>query len=261
MKKLRVSLIQQDLIWENIDANLIAFESKLAQLTEQPDLVVLPEMFSTGFSMNPAAFAEKMDGPSVGWMKQQAAKYQFVLTGSLIIEENGQYYNRLIWMRPNGTYATYDKRHLFTLAGEQNYYAAGVDPLFVDLNGWKVHPLICYDLRFPVFSRNRNQYDLLIYVANWPVMRSAAWKTLLAARAIENQSYTIGVNRVGKDGNDYYHSGDSGVYDYAGSLMAQMSDVEGIFSVELDWEKQQHFRSKLQFLADQDAFELVNKTQ
>jgi len=257
MDKLHISLVQADLKWEDIDANLAGFSEKIANIKEASDLIILPEMFTTGFSMNPAAFAESMDGKSMQWLADVAASKQSVVTGSLIIKEKDRYFNRLVWMRPDGTYVTYDKRHLFTLAGEHNFYQAGKDPLYVDIKGWKVQPLICYDLRFPVFSRNTLGYDLLIYVANWPVMRSDAWKALLTARAIENQSYTIGVNRVGTDGNDFYHSGDSSIIDYAGGMMTQLSHVEGIFTATLDKTKQQQFRKKLPFLADRDEFEIA----
>ena len=257
MENLNVGLIQSDLSWENIDANLEHLENQLANIAPTVDLVILPEMFSTGFSMEPAKVAEAMKGKTVQWLAEHAKRLGAVLTGSIIIEEEGNYYNRLVWMRPDGSYATYDKRHLFTLAGEHEVYTAGKMPLYVEVKGWKVCPLICYDLRFPVWSRNTVNYDLLIYVANWPEKRNTAWKSLLRARAIENQAYTIGVNRVGRDGNDLDYSGDSSIIDYAGALQFQVSNIEGVFTATLSYEKQQAFRKKLQFLADRDQFEIT----
>ncbi len=254
MSNLRVSIIQSKLHWENIDANLQMFDRKIDGLADQTDLIVLPEMFTTGFSTNAALLAEDMNGKTIEWLRKKASELDCVITGSFIAKENGAYLNRLIWMRPYGTYEVYDKRHLFTLANEHEYYTAGTKKLIVELKGWKVCPLICYDLRFPVWSRNVENYDLLLYVANFPAKRSYAWKTLLKARAIENQAYTIGVNRVGTDGNDLYYSGDSGVIDFMGKVSCQVADDERIFTEELNYQDQQDFRKKLAFLADQDQF-------
>lgn len=252
---LRISLVQSELAWEDRRANLRQFDEKLTLLQEgQTDLLVLPEMFTTGFSMNAPQLAEPTEGEAYHWMAKQADRLQAVVTGSIIAEEEGKYYNRLLWVRPDGSYEQYDKRHLFTLAKEELTYSPGQEALLVELKGWKVMPLVCYDLRFPVWSRNRYEYDLLLYVANWPAKRRVAWNTLLPARAVENQAYTIGLNRVGEDGNGYPHAGDSSVYDFAGASLLQAAEVEGVFSVALDKSKQENFREKLRFLADRDTF-------
>lgn len=253
---LTVSLIQSSLEWENISANLKAFEEKLKQIDQATDIIVLPEMFTTGFTMSAAALAESMDGATIQWLKTQAAKYEAVVTGSFIAKENGHYYNRLVWMQPDGYYEKYDKRHLFTLAKEHETFTPGTQKLIVDYKGWKICPLVCYDLRFPVWSRNVEQYDLLIYMANWPDRRREAWKALLRARAIENQVYTIGVNRVGKDEKDLYYSGDSSLFDYQGELFYQVAHQPDVFTTTLLKTPQDIFRSKLNFLADQDAFQI-----
>lgn len=257
MSILRATLVQTHLEWEDKKTNLELLGRKLAGLQGQTDLAVLPEMFTTGFTMNAQSLAEPAEGPTYQWMAAQASMLDAVITGSFIAKEDGNYFNRLLWVRPDGSYAFYDKRHLFTLAGEHEHYTAGNQRLIVELKGWKVMPLICYDLRFPVWARNVERYDLLIYVANWPEMRRQAWRTLLAARAIENQSYTLGVNRVGKDGNGFLYAGDSSAFDYGGEALFQAATVEGLFTVALSYEEQQAFRKKLQFLADQDKFELL----
>lgn len=257
MQNLRVSIVQANLHWEDKAANLDAFDRRLAPLTGLTDLIVLPEMFTTGFSMNPAPLAEPTDGPTLEWMAQQASATGAVITGSFIAQVENRYYNRLVWMQPDGVYATYDKRHLFTLAGEHRHYAPGNNRLVVEWKGWKILPLICYDLRFPVWSRNTVGYDLLLYVANFPERRNHAWKSLLLARAVENQSYTIGVNRVGADGHDVYHSGDSMLVDYQGQILYQLSHHEGVFTTSLARNLQLNFREKFNFLADQDEF-LIN---
>lgn len=250
-----VTLLQSNLVWENVGANLAIFEKKILAI-EHSDIIVLPEMFTTGFSMNPAAFAEKMEGKSMQWMRKMASQSNAAICGSLIIEEDSIFYNRLIWMQPDGSYQQYDKRHLFTLAKEQDYYEAGTKKIIIDYKGWKICPLVCYDLRFPVWSRNRENYDLLLYVANWPNKRSYHWKSLLVARAIENQCYTIGLNRVGMDGNNLEYSGDSALIDYSGTILNQISIIEGSITATINLEKQQHFRRKLSFLPDQDTFEI-----
>lgn len=232
MNDLKITIIQSDLHWENVDANLKMFSQKIASVKEASDLIVLPEMFSTGFTMNNKAVAETMKGKTVSWMRQMAKEKKCVVTGSAIIEEKKKYYNRLIWMLPNGKFKTYDKRHLFRYAGEEKYYAAGKKKLIAELNGWKICPLVCYDLRFPLWSRNRfnkkgeGQYDLLLYVANWPERRSHPWKTLLMARAMENQAYVVGVNRVGNDGNAVYHSGDSAAINFKGEIISRTKAKE-----------------------------------
>lgn len=251
---LRVSLLQADLVWENKAANLKQFAEKIAPLAHKTDLIILPEMFTTGFSMQAAPLAEPMAGHTLQHLQQWAAATGAVITGSFIAAENSCFYNRLVWMRPDGTYETYDKRHLFTLADEHLTYTAGNKKLLVDLKGWKICPLICYDLRFPVWSRNAEAYDLLIYVANFPARRAAAWKGLLTARAIENQVYTIGVNRVGTDGKDHYYSGDSSLIDYEGIGLYTVAHVEDSFTVSLSYTRQQEFRRRFAFLADRDTF-------
>jgi predicted amidohydrolase len=266
MSALRFSLLQAALHWENKEANLQQFTQKIAALSG-PQVVILPEMFSTGFSMRPEALAEKMDGPTVAWMRETASRHKIILTGSVIIEEDGSYYNRLIWMLPNGQHGHYDKRHLFAYAGEDKHYTAGSQRLIASANGWRINLMVCYDLRFPVWARQKGgqsadesvkgEYDLLIYVANWPEKRSNAWKTLLQARAIENQCYVIGVNRVGEDGNGNYHSGDSLVADPLGELLYHKAHEEDSFTITLDRSHVQTIREKLPFLKDADRFEIL----
>jgi len=254
MENLRVSLLQAELAWEDKTANLRRFDEKIEALTATTDLILLPEMFTTGFSMNAPALAESMDGPTMQWLAGQAAKSRAVVAGSFIALEKGRYYNRFVWMRPDGSWAVYDKRHLFAYAGEDRTYSPGEKRLMVELKGWKICPLICYDLRFPVWSRNTENYDLLLYVANFPERRRQAWTALLTARAIENQAYTIGVNRVGKDGQDIAYSGDSCVVDYEGNTLYHLAEVEDVHTLELSADAQQAFREKFPFLKDQDVF-------
>lgn len=254
MKKLRIALIQTSLNWENKEANLNMFSEKIRTINGA-DLIVLPEMFSTGFSMQAKLLAETMDGPAVQWMRKTTAEKNCVLCGSLIIEDERRYYNRLVWMRPDGTFETYDKSHLFSLSGEEKTYTAGSQQLIVELNGWRICPLVCYDLRFPVWSRNKNaSYDVLLYVANWPERRIQAWKYLLIARAIENQSYCIGLNRVGNDGNDVYHSGDSMVVDPLGNVIYHKQHDEDVGMVELEMAELKKVRETFRFLNDADDF-------
>jgi omega-amidase len=280
MSSLTFTLIQTALHWENKEANLQMLEEKIASIKEKTQIVVLPEMFSTGFSMKPQQFAETMDGPTVQWMKKVTTEKRIALTGSIIIEEGGHYYNRLIWMLPNGQYGVYNKRHLFAFAGEDQYYTPGTQRLIASANGWKINLMVCYDLRFPVWSRqspllhsidnlsqpvskapkSEAEYDLLIYVANWPERRSHAWKTLLQARAIENQCYVIGVNRTGNDGNNIYHSGDSMVIDALGEVLYHKAHEEDIFTITLEKEPLLHIREKLPFLKDADAFMVIKES-
>ena len=269
MQTLTISLIQTHLHWEDKTANLQMLEQKIMGISAQTELLVLPEMFSTGFSMKPELYAEKMDGESLQWMKRVAAAKKIILTGSLIIEENGQYFNRLIWMLPNGQYGVYDKRHRFAFAGEDEHYTAGSKRLIASVKGWRINLLVCYDLRFPVWARQspsaadrahgEAEYDLLVYVANWPERRSHAWKTLLQARAIENQCYVMGVNRVGNDGNNIYHSGDSMIVDPMGEIVYTKKDEEDIFTITLKKEELVAVREKLPFLRDGDRFLLLNE--
>jgi len=259
MENLCVTLIQSILHWENAEANLAMFSEKIAKIAEPTDLIVLPEMFSTGFSMQAAKLAQTMDGETVRWMRKTAAKRQCVIAGSLMIKEHNKFFNRLIWMRPDGTHEQYDKRHLFSLSDEPKVFTAGKERIIVDLKGWKVCPLVCYDLRFPVWSRNTaTHYDVLLYVANWPERRSAAWKLLLRARAIENLSYTIGVNRVGNDGNEVYHSGDSAAINPLGETLFAQAHEECVHTLVLDSAAQQRLREQLPFLHDGDSFSLTS---
>ena len=257
MQNFRATLIQSNILWEKIDDNLSNFSKKIHQVSGQTDLIILPEMFSTGFSMQPANVAEPMDGKTVQWMKDHAKSAQAVIMGSFIAEENGAYFNRLVWMQPDGVYFIYDKKHLFTLAKEDESYQAGTDRLIVEWKGWKICPLICYDLRFPVWARNNVGYDLLIYIASWPTPRIDAWRTLLAGRAIENQSYTIGVNRIGTDETGLVYSGDTSLVDYYGKVLYCTSKAEDVFSMALYKEEQERYRSKLNFLPDRDSFQIV----
>jgi omega-amidase len=261
MQDLSVTLVQTALHWHNAVANREMLAQKMESLTEPTDLIVLPEMFTTGFSMDAPQLAEKPDGPTLDWLQEQAEKYKAVITGSLITEENGKYYNRLIWMRPDGSFEHYDKRHLFRMAAEHEVYTAGTSRLVVTLNGWRICPLICYDLRFPVWSRNIGpDYDLLLYVANWPAKRNLAWKTLLPARAIENLAYVVGVNRVGEDGKGITYSGDSGVYGPAGETIWQQSHEEAFQTVKLSIEPLQAYRQAFPAFLDADPFTLHNQS-
>ena len=263
MSQLTLTLVQTNLHWENKDANLSMLEEKITGLQQKTHVVVLPEMFSTGFSMQPELLAETMEGATVEWMKRIAAQKKMIVTGSVIIEEEGHYYNRLIWMLPNGQYGYYDKRHLFAYAGEDQHYSGGNQRMIASVNGWKVNLMVCYDLRFPVWARqqfdeeNNFEYDLLVYIANWPQKRNTAWKTLLQARAIENQCYVIGVNRVGDDGNGIYHSGDSMVIDPLGEVLYHKQDEEDIFSITLQKEQLTEVRQRFQFWRDADSFQIL----
>jgi len=263
MSSLSFTLVQTQLHWEDKDANLQMLEQKINAIKQPTHVVVLPEMFSTGFSMKPEQLAETMDGPTLQWMKNVAATKKVILTGSVIIEENGNYYNRLVWMLPNGQYGYYDKRHLFAYGEEDKHYASGSKRLIASVNGWKVNLMVCYDLRFPVWARqqfdeDRNfEYDVLIYVANWPERRNTAWKSLLRARAIENQCYVIGVNRVGNDGSDIYHSGDSTVIDPLGEILYEKAHDEDIFTIQLNKVQLHSIRKKFQFWRDADDFEIL----
>ncbi len=259
MSEIKITLIQSSLHWESPEKNLAMFGEKINKIGDAGDLIILPEMFSTGFSMNAASLAEEMNGRTMEWMHKMAFQKKCIVTGSIIVREESHYYNRLIWMTPNGSYNHYDKRHLFRLAKEEKTYTGGDQQWVMILNDWKVFPLICYDLRFPVWSRrhSRFDYDLLIYVANWPEKRNHAWKQLLIARAIENQSYVAGLNRVGKDGNDIRYSGDSAVIDYKGDILTDLKpSQEEIESVILSKKALRDFRQQFPFEDDSDRFEL-----
>ncbi len=253
---LHITAIQADLIWENPTENQKQFENKMNQI-ENTDLVVLPEMFTTGFSMNPQPLAEPMNGPSVQWMIQQAKERKIALTGSIIIQENNQFFNRLIWVFPNGEIAYYNKRHLFGMAGEDKSYTAGTQKKIINYKSWKICPLICYDLRFPVWIRNVEDYHFLIFVANWPKKRAYAWNNLLQARAIENQAFTLGVNRFGTDGNGFEYSGNSALYGPEGNEpWFHIEDKEGLISFELKPEELLRVKNNFPFLNDRDQFQI-----
>ncbi len=253
---LKVSWIQAPLVWENADGNRSFFENEISLI--ETDVVLLPEMFTTGFSMNPSALAETMDGETIQWMRRLAAQQNCAIAGSVIIREDEQYFNRLVWMNPDGAYWTYDKRHLFSYAGEEKVYTAGNERVVWNFKGWRILPQVCFDLRFPVWARNQNDYDLAFYVANWPSKRSFPWKQLLVARAIENQAFVIGVNRVGDDGNGIAHSGDSLALNALGeTLEASTPFQKSVDTVELRKEDLELVRNRFQFLQEQDDFKLL----
>lgn len=284
MSHLTFTLIQTNLHWEDKAANLRMLEEKINSIQHPTQIIVLPEMFNTGFSMKPEELAEDMGGPTVQWMKKIAAEKRVIVTGSMMVKEpvvseaassdqTGEadptqyYFNRLIWMLPNGHYGVYDKRHLFAFAGEDQHYTAGTKRLIASVNGLKINLQVCYDLRFPVWARQapsiieraggEAEYDILIYVANWPERRVHAWKTLLTARAIENQCYVIGVNRTGTDGNEIYHSGSSMVIDAMGDVLYCKEHDEDVHTITLSKDKLNDLRSKLPFLKDGDAFSIL----
>lgn len=253
---MKISLIQTSLAWEDAKTNRANFETLINSITEPTDLIVLPEMFSTAFTMHPENVAETMDGETAQWIKGMAAAKGCAITGSVVIEEDGKYFNRMLFALPDGEIKTYDKRHLFSLAGEDKTYTAGADRLVIEYRGWKICPLVCYDLRFPVFSRNTEEFDLLLYVANWPAPRVLAWDTLLRARAIENMCHVVGVNRVGQDDNGHNYLGHSQVFDALGGTLVAPTETEGIFTIALDKESMLETRKRFPFLNDRDSFSL-----
>lgn len=259
MRPLHVLAVQADLRWENPEANHDHIESLLEAVSARTDLVILPEMFPTGFTMNAAANAQTMEGPSVKWMQMMAEKFDALVLGSLIIEEEGNYFNRALIINKNGVYAQYDKRHLFRMAGEDESYTGGEDMVIFTHRGWRICPMICYDLRFPVWSRNRlsdenKGYDLLIYMANWPETRISHWEKLLQARAIENQSFVIGVNRVGTDGNDVHYNGYSSIVDAYGEIIRQDRGSVAVIEAELKLDRMLSYREKFPFWLDSDKY-------
>lgn len=255
---IRVAIIQTDLVWENPEENRRLLEAKINTISTEVDLIVLPEMFTSGFTMNPDAVAETMEGKTIAWLKDITKAKQMAIMGSLVVSENNNFYNRMVCVEPSGTITTYDKRHTFTLAGEHNVYTAGTEKVLFNYKGWRICPLVCYDLRFPVWARNVEDYDLLIYVANWPKVRIDAWDTLLKARAIENMTYCIGVNRVGLDGNNFEYSGHSAAYDVLGNRIDTLSEnEEAIQIVTLEKNAIKKYREKLNFLNDRDQFNLI----
>ena len=273
MPTLTITTIQSNIVWEDKDANLKLFEEKINAIEERTEVVVLPEMFSTGFTMQPQLFAETMDGETVDWMKNMAIDKKIIITGSIIIKEEDKFYNRLIWMLPNGDMGFYNKRHLFAYAGEDDHYAAGNKRLIASVKGWKINLQVCYDLRFPVWARQmlkydenaaeepelQTEYDVLVYVANWPERRIHAWKILLQARAIENQSFVIGVNRVGQDGHGIYHSGETMVVDPLGEILYEAAHKEEVRTITLDKDKLEEIRKRFPFWKDADHFMITNE--
>lgn len=268
MQLLPIAFLQTGLFWEDPSRNLAQLEEKLQALPSHTHLTILPEMFSTGFSMNPNAYAETMEGETVQWMKKISAQKKTILVGSVMIKEGENYFNRLLWVLPNGQIGQYDKRHLFGYAGEDKQYTPGNKRLIASVNGWRVNLQICYDLRFPVWSRQRSgydeegnfqpEYDILIYVANWPARRAEAWKTLLRARAIENQCYVIGVNRIGLDGNGIDHQGDSQLVGPSGEVIYTSENREELYTAALDPLLLQDTRQRFPFLRDADGFMILS---
>lgn len=255
---LKVAIVQTNLIWENPEENRRLLNAKINAITTEVDLIVLPEMFTSGFTMNPTKVAETMNGLTITWLKEKAKDGQAVIMGSFVVSENGNFYNRMVCVEPSGKITTYDKRHTFTLAGEHKVYTAGTEKVTFNYKGWKICPLVCYDLRFPVWARNVQDYDLLIYVANWPKVRIMAWDVLLKARAIENMTYCIGVNRVGLDGNNHQYSGHSVAYDVLGNRIDDfVEDEDAIKIVTLEKSIIKKYREKLNFLNDRDGFSLL----
>lgn len=255
MEKLNITLVQPEIVWEDAQENLERYAEMLAPVSKT-DIIVLPEMFTTGFSMQPEKLKETMDGPSVRWMKKMAGEKGAAVTGSLIIEENEKVFNRLVWIYPDGKTEIYDKRHLFTMGEENQHYSAGNKKLIVEYKGWRICPLICYDLRFSVWSRNAENYDVLIFIANWPSPRHHVWKNLLIARAIENQSYCVGVNRVGIDGTGLKHLGDSAVISPKG-FPEYLGERETMRTFELSYNELHDFRKKFPLLNDRDEFKIL----
>lgn len=254
---LRVTLVQSDIVWEDAEQNRRRMAEHIAR-AEASDVIILPEMFTTGFSMVPQGIAETMQGASVSWMQERAAQAGCALVGSMIITEAGRFYNRLLWVKPDGTIAHYDKKHLFSFASEDREYTAGNAQLVVEHRGWRIAPFICYDLRFPLWSRNINmRYDAAFYIASWPEKRVAHWQALLTARAIENQSYVIGVNRVGEDGNQLRYNGHSMLIDPLGEVLIDEAEVENVRSATLSRQHLLDIRERMPFLQDADAFSLI----
>lgn len=257
-QQLTVSLIQANLEWENAPQNRIDFEEKITAIKEHTDVIILPEMFTTGFAMQPKHLAETMNGNTVIWMQQMAKNKQAAICGSIIIIEDNNYYNRFLFVQPNGSIQYYNKRHLFSLAGEHKHYKNDNTQVIIEYKDWRICPLICYDLRFPVWSRNTKNYDVLLYVANWPKPRINAWNTLLKARAIENMSYVVGVNRIGTDPNGNEYTGNSIVLDALGNELSPLSENNDIcMTTTLSKKEQQTVREKFNFLNDKDVFTLM----
>lgn len=254
---LHIALFQLDLVWESPELNRQKVDKMLDGLQKPCDIIFLPEMFTTGFTMDVAEHAEPADGETIRWMKIRSREHQIALCGSLIMEEAGLYFNRLVFVEPSGELRFYDKRHLFTMGSENKYFSRGTERLIIPYKGWRICPMICYDLRFPVWSRNRLEYDVLIYVANWPASRADVWNTLLKARAIENQTYIAGVNRVGVDGKMIPYSGNSQILNAKGQVMAESGkDDEEVIASALSWSELVKFRTTFPVLDDADTFYL-----
>jgi len=254
---LHIALFQLNLVWENPTDNRAIIDKWFQKVSNSTDIVFLPEMFNTGFSMNVSELAEPMNGETVQWMKKCCAEYKFALCGSLIIQEKGQYFNRLVFVEPSGQVHFYNKRHLFTMGNEESHFQQGTERLIIHFKGWRICPLICYDVRFPVWSRNNNEYDILVYVANWPHNRDEVWNTLLKSRAIENQSYVVGVNRVGVDGQMIHYIGNSQIINAKGNRITDSNEgEEGIVSAEISMAELVKFRTAFPVLNDADSFYL-----
>lgn len=259
MQDLIITTIQTHLFWEDVQQNLIHLDKKINDIVMPVDVIVLPEMFTTGFTMNPAQLAEEHEGKGLQWMQQKSKEKNCVIVGSISVKENTNFYNRLYWTKPDGTYEYYDKRHLFRMGNEHQHYTAGDKKLIIEYKGWKICPLVCYDLRFPVWSRNTrdNTFDILIYVANWPEVRSYPWKQLLIARAIENQVYVVGVNRIGEDGNQIKHSGDTCIINPRGEVISKtLAHEDKSETLALSNNYLQEFRKLFPVMMDGDAFEI-----
>ncbi len=253
--QLKIAIIQTELVWENLEQNRRHFTEKIENISEKVDLIILPEMFTTGFTMHPENVSETMSGKTVQWLKEMASKKETAISGSLVIEENDNYYNRMVFVFPDGKIETYNKRHTFTLAGEDKLYTAGSKKVIIEYKGWRICPMVCYDLRFPVWARNTENYDLLFYVANWPKPRIEAWNTLLKARAIENMTYCIGVNRIGIDINGHEYTGNSVAFDALGKQISHMEPYKN--TVEVITLSKEHItstRDRFKFLEDMDKF-------
>ncbi|MFN9710578.1 MAG: amidohydrolase [Bacteroidota bacterium] len=270
MSTLNITIIQTNLFWEDKQANLRLMDEKLSSIHEPGHIIILPEMFTTGFTMHPCELAEKMDGTTTEWMKKKSKEKKAIITGSIIVEENDtegerNYYNRLLWTLPNGQIGYYDKRHLFAYAGEHEHYRHGNKRVIFSVNGWKILPQICYDLRFPVWSRQQMikdnngstpEYDMIMYVANWPEKRKHAWRSLLIARAIENQCYVVAVNRTGTDGNDIQYSGNSMLIDPLGEIIFEQENHDCVKTLSVSKLELEACREKFAFLRDADTFQL-----
>lgn len=259
MQDLSITTIQTHLIWEDVDKNLSHLDTKINEIKNNTDIIVLPEMFTTGFTMNPNQLAETQGGKGLQWMLEKAKQKNCIIVGSISVKDADEYYNRLYWAKPDGSYEYYDKRHLFRMGNEHQHYSVGFKKLIVEYKGWKICPLVCYDLRFPVWSRNtkENTYDVLIYVANWPEVRSYPWKHLLIARAIENQCYVVGVNRIGEDGNNIKHSGDTSIINPRGEIISKTkANEDQLETLFLSFNYLHEFRKLFPVMMDADEFKI-----